>query len=287
MEPNTTVSTTALMSAAARAAHPLVDAPPHLLIDEIAAALVDHDHPSPLDYHRAQPDAPVLASARLAACVRSAFAEARLAESGVDQLVVLGAGLDTAAHRMPVGTHAWLVDLPGVLAHRRALFARAGLADAGTPVPVDLASASPVDALCAAGFDPDRPAFVSWLGVSMYLDAAAVRGVLAGLRALAGGSHLVFDHIVPPALRDAAGAGYAQAVAAVAGRSGEPWHCTPSPDQITDWLADAGWAVREACDETDAAGPGFWPRSDALTPMRLVRLVHAVRETTGAPAQRA
>lgn len=57
-------SMTALMSAAARAAHLLVDDAPHLWDDPVALALCRALRPSPLDYQLARPAAAVLASAR-------------------------------------------------------------------------------------------------------------------------------------------------------------------------------------------------------------------------------
>lgn len=269
---------TALMSAAARAAHPLVDDAPHLWDDPVAVALCRALHPSPLDYQLARPDAAVLAAARLSTVTRSAFTQNRRRGSGLEQYVVLGAGLDTSAHHRHEGAWArtWLVDLPGVLAWRAGLFQQAGLGDVGTTVPSDLAAGHVIEDLTAAGLDRTRPAFVAWLGVSMYLEAAAVRAVLVDLARLAPGSRLVFDHILPAGLRDEAGATYAQGVAAATGAAGEPWRCTPGPDELTAWLDDAGWDVVEDVAEADAPEPGFWPRTDSLRRMRLVRLTHAV-----------
>jgi len=53
---------------------------------------------------------------------------------------------------------------------------------------------------------------------------------------------LVFDHILPPPDRDAAGHRYARAFAAAVG-GWEPWLCVPSLDEIAGWLDDAGWRV--------------------------------------------
>ncbi|GIG26924.1 S-adenosyl-L-methionine-dependent methyltransferase [Cellulomonas denverensis] len=263
------------MSAAARAAHGLVDHPPHLIDDDVARALCDAlPGPSPLDYQRAHPDQPLLAAARLSAVTRSAFAEQRLTRSGLDQYVVLGAGLDTSAHRHAADT--WLVDRGPVLDWRAQLFAAAARPDRGRPVPCDLAEASAVDALLRHGLDPDRPVFVAWLGVSMYLDRDAIQAQLADLARLAPGSMLVFDYVLPPALRDGPGAAYAEAVSAATGATGEPWRYTPAPDEVSAALAGAGWRTVEDATEGEAAGPGFWPRTDALSPMGLIRLRHAV-----------
>lgn len=271
------------MSAAARAAHPLVDDGPPLLVDEQAPLLcAAAGSPGPLDYQRAAPREPVLAAARFSAVVRSRFAEDRVRAARTAQVVVLGAGLDTAAHRLGPDRTVWLVDLPGVLAWRAGMLAAAGIREVGRPVGADLAGDGLADALVAAGFDPGRPAAVVWLGTTMYLPSEAVRRVLDRPGLWAPGSHVVLDHVLPPGERDDAGRAYAAALAAVAGGSGEPWRSSATADEVAALLGAAGWQVVEAVDEGDAVPSGFWPdrgaaRPDGLRRQRLVRLVHAER----------
>ncbi|WP_037362677.1 class I SAM-dependent methyltransferase [Nakamurella lactea] len=267
------------MAAAARAAHPIVDSVPHLLDDDAARRLCAAAEPSPLDFHRAHPAEPVLAAARLSAVTRAAYTENRLRTSGLRQYVVLGAGLDTSGFRLAdeSSTKVWHVDLPDVLAWRAALMDRAGLEDRCVPVAVDLAAVDPVPELVRVGLDPDEPVFVAWLGVSMYLDAAAVRGTLGALGTLARGSELVFDHIAAPPERDAAGAAYVAAVGAALGAGGEPWRCTPSRHEVLHWLEASGWTPTAVLEEAETVPADFWPRTDALTRKQLVRLAHARR----------
>lgn len=279
MKARETPSQTALFSAAARAAHPLVDDEPHLLADEVAQRLCRATSPSPLDYQLAQPEAAVLAAARLSACTRSRYAEAVVSEAGTEQVVVIGAGLDTLANRLPPGARAsvWLVDRPGVLAWRARLFAEAGLVDAAHGVAADLAQGFDLADLAATGVDLRRPVTVVWLGVSMYLTPQECRRFIATLAGLADGSSLVFDHHLPADLRDDAGKEYTQAVAAMAGHVGEPWQCSPAPGTVRTWLTEHGWQVEADVDEAAATPEGFFDRQQHLSPMRLVRLVHATR----------
>lgn len=266
----------ALMACAARAAHHLVDDDPRVLNDSTGRALCRTVEQSPLNYQLAQPQAPLLAAARLCAVSRSVFTERLLRESGVAQYVVLGAGLDTSAHRVaPGGVRVWLIDRPGVLAWRKHLFALAGLTDVGTPVGCDVGNTEVVDELRKAGLDVSRPVFVSWLGVSMYLTPGTVQAVFAQLRRLAHGSHMVVDYVLPCELRDHNGTAYAQIVAAAVGANGEPWLSTPRPQDVTDWLTRAGWDTVDDVSEADSLSPGFWPRADSLQPMRLIRFLHA------------
>ncbi|HEY5411185.1 MAG TPA: class I SAM-dependent methyltransferase, partial [Caulobacteraceae bacterium] len=49
--------------------------------------------------------------------------------------------------------------------------------------PVDFQTQTLAEGLAASPFDAARPAFVSWLGVSMYLDEAAAMHTLGQLAA--------------------------------------------------------------------------------------------------------
>ena len=142
---------------------------------------------------------------RLFIAVRTRFAEDALAaaiERGVQQLVVLGAGLDTYAYR---GTcrerlRIFEVDHPATQAWKRQR-----LADAAIPVPRNLTFA-PVDferqdlaaGLETAGFDPARQTFFMWLGVVPYLTAEATWSTLDFIGSLPNGAHVVFDYSDPP-----------------------------------------------------------------------------------------
>jgi len=142
-------------------------------------------------------------------------------------------------------------------------------------VPTDLSEGVDLAALQADGLTLSLPVLVVWLGVSMYVDPTACRSLLSQLARLAPGSRIVFDYILPPRLRDWAGRDYAAAVAGFAGRSGEPWVCSAAPEEIATWLYEAGWQPAVDVAEAEVAPSGFWPRSDALKPMTLVRLVEA------------
>ncbi len=274
-----TPSQTALFSAAARAAHAIVDQPPHLLHDEAAAQLCKLAAPSPLDFQLAHPGAGVLAAARLSACARSRYAEASLSETRIEQVVVIGAGLDTSALRLPSAHEArvWVIDRPGVLAWRTQLFNGAGLLDATRHIAADLTEGFDVGILAKAGVDLERPVLVTWLGVSMYLRPADCRAFLADLSELAAGSRLIFDYHLTPELRDERGTEYAQAVAAMAGRQGEPWQCSSTPEEMGTRLADCSWQLLEDVDESSIAPEGFFANQEYLRPMELVRLVQAMR----------
>jgi methyltransferase (TIGR00027 family) len=107
----------------------------------------------------------------------------RLVARAVDQLsirqiVILGAGYDTRAARIPrAGVRYFEVDHPATQAAKRARIAELPgyPALAARYVTCDFEREDPVTRLCESGFDAREPALVIWEGVVPYLTEAAVR----------------------------------------------------------------------------------------------------------------
>ncbi|MFG1862197.1 class I SAM-dependent methyltransferase [Microbispora bryophytorum] len=277
-------STTALHAAAARAAHLIVDGEPVVFRDPFAYALLGEWADDCLRPHREMPDHPVVAGLRAAVVTRGRYTEDRLAGAvrrGVRQYVILGAGLDTYAWRPASGpVEVFEVDHPGTQRWKREATARAGLPAPRrlTYVPADMeAGECPVDRLVAHGFDPDRPAFVSWLGVTVYLTREAVARTLAGLGRLAPGSEIVVDHLLPEALRGPRARAYAEALMPLVAKGGEPWLTFLSPREAADLLEEHGFEVAEQVPECDAAGPALREHADALACSGISVITHARR----------
>ncbi|MEM1248099.1 MAG: class I SAM-dependent methyltransferase, partial [Acidobacteriota bacterium] len=189
-------SLTAEATAAMRAAHQVFDAAPLVLRDDVAARLL---LPRPwqglatgsrlLRRRRALlgmveawlPPRAAVATRRLRAqiVVRSRYAEDALAaaqERGVEQYVVLAAGLDTFSLRQPAGElRVFEVDEPSTQADKRKRIRRSGLVVPETVefVGIDFERQTLSEALEESGFDADAPCFLSWLGVSYYLTRPA------------------------------------------------------------------------------------------------------------------
>ncbi|MBW0104621.1 class I SAM-dependent methyltransferase [Pseudonocardia sp. KRD291] len=133
--------------------------------------------------------------------VRSRFFDDCLcgaARAGVDQVVILAAGLDTRAFRLdwPSGVTVYEIDQSAVLEFKDTVLDREG-ADAAagrSVVPVDLRHDWPA-ALTAAGFDPSWRTV--WLaeGLLPYLPAAAERLLFERVQELsAPGSRIAVEH---------------------------------------------------------------------------------------------
>ena len=194
---------TAVRVALWRATHVQVDAPPHVLEDEIGLRLV-----APEEGWQRRPDlnpeytrlfrASIVARARF---IEDLVVDA--AERGVDQYVLLGAGLDTFAQRRPEVAsrlHVFEVDQPGPQLWKQQRLAELGFdaPDWLRFVPVNFESGlNWLKPLEAAGFDARRPAVVTSTGVSMYLTTEAIARTLREVAAFAPGSTFAMTFLVP------------------------------------------------------------------------------------------
>jgi methyltransferase (TIGR00027 family) len=285
-------SQTALTAAAARAAHLIVDQPPVIFADTLALDLLG-DHAAELvAYHRAHGDHVVLSGARGQATCRSRYTEASLATaitSGIAQYLILGAGLDSFAYRSPLSGHVRVfeVDHPATQDFKLAQLSAAGIPVPGNVVfvPVDFedgpAGGSLAERLVRSGFDLTRPAFVSWLGVTMYLTEAAIGQTLAEVSGFAPGSELVADYMLTAGLRDEDGSAYVDLVAPVAAERGEPWLTFLSPAQMSALLTAHGLTPLRHVSQEDVGDAATWERSDSLRPTRLSQIAHAILRAPG------
>ncbi len=196
-------SRTAFAAAAYRAAHQVVDQG-RIFQDPFALPILGLTAETIVDSAQAQQ---AQGGMRFFIASRARFAETALERGvearGVEQLVVLGAGLDTFAYRNPLGDRLQIfeVDFPATQ-----LWKKRRLKDAGIAIPETLAFA-PVDferdsllgGLEAAGFAAGKRSCFMWLGVVPYLTLAAVSATLTSIGGLKRGAEVVFDDSDPPA----------------------------------------------------------------------------------------
>jgi methyltransferase (TIGR00027 family) len=263
---------TAVRVALWRAMHVQVDAPPHVLEDEIGLRLA-----APDDGWRARPDMdPVGTSGfRAAILARARFIEDLVAEQvghGVAQYVVLGAGLDTFAQRRPqraARLRVFEVDQPGPQAwkRRRLIELGFGIPDWLRLVPVDFeASGDWWQQLAAAGFDPARPALVASTGVTMYLTKDATAATLRQLAGLAPGSTLAITFLLPTKLVEDVDRSGLQASEKGARASGTPFISSYTPQEMLALARDAGFKDARHVSGSSLAERYFADRTDGLRP---------------------
>ncbi len=186
------VGATALGVAAARAAETRSENP--LISDPFAQVFLDaagdgvwnwHSAPQlPAEIVEAEPDLPLQMQAMVGYMAsRTAFFDeffVNAARAGIGQAVILAAGLDARAWRLPWqgeqggpdGVTVYELDQPKVLDFKAATLAAHKPACNRVAVPVDLRQDWP-SALRQAGFDPGAPSAWSAEGLMPYLPAAA------------------------------------------------------------------------------------------------------------------
>ncbi|MGV0811124.1 class I SAM-dependent methyltransferase [Mycolicibacterium boenickei] len=125
----------------------------------------------------------------------------RAIDAGVQQVVMLAAGLDSRAYRLPWadGTVVYELDQPRVLEFKRDTMERLGVTPTAErrEVAVDLREDWP-QALRANGFDPSRPS--AWIaeGLLIYLPASAQERLFAGIDEMAAsGSFVGVEEAIP------------------------------------------------------------------------------------------
>ncbi|MEK2603915.1 class I SAM-dependent methyltransferase [Burkholderia arboris] len=255
-----------------RALHVELDAPPHVLTDEVGLRLLA---PEPGWQQRGDMDPQFTRPFRASIVARARFIEDLVAEQaarGVSQYVILGAGLDSFVQRRPeMGSRVTVfeVDPPAPQAWKQRRLAELGY---GVPgwlrfVPVDFeAKQSWRDALVGAGFDAGKPAVVVSTGVSMYLTREANAAALREVASLAPGSTLAMTFLLPLEHADPDVRPGLEMAAKGARASGTPFISFFMPAQIQALALAAGFAKAAHVSAADLTRRYFADRTDGLRP---------------------
>ncbi|GAA4385181.1 hypothetical protein GCM10023088_54450 [Actinomadura verrucosospora] len=177
------------------------------------------------------------------------------------QVVILGAGLDGRAWRMPelAGTAVFEVDHPrSQQDKRRRAAALSPPAGKIAYVPVDFTADRLDDSLDAAGHRTDRPTTWIWEGVVPYLTRAETAATLQALaKASAPGSRLVV-HYQAPSLVASLGRPVARAMRRLSRQpdpmAHEPWRSAWTQAAMRELLTGQGYAVARDTDLLTLAG---------------------------------
>jgi methyltransferase (TIGR00027 family) len=183
--------------------------------------------------------------------------------SGVEQMLILGAGFDSRAYRLEQLSQVAVfeVDHPATqAAKRRVLMRGAGRIPANVRfVPVEFGADDPAVKLAGSGFVSGAPTLVLWEGVTNYLDSASVDATFRFLAsAIATGSPVLFTY-VDRAMLDGSVAfeGAATTLRAVR-RVGEPLTFGLNPREVPGYLGDRGFTLESDTVVRDAA-ERFYP----------------------------
>jgi methyltransferase (TIGR00027 family) len=193
--------------------------------------------------------------------------EASLAD-GVDQVVLLGAGLDNRAYRIEALKNARVieVDHPSTQNYKRERLAAAGdplpAAREVVRAPINFEHDDLEEVLLKAGLDRSRRSFWIWEGVTIYLTPEAIRATLGHIANLSpAGSRLAMTYGIGLASRLEK-----QALAlgrAAVGLLGEPFVTPLSKDEMGSLLEEFG--LHRLSDETTQDwGRRYWDQTFAV-----------------------
>jgi methyltransferase (TIGR00027 family) len=262
---------TAVRTALWRALHVEVDQPPHVFEDKVGLQLA-----APDDDWRSRPDmSPFTRPFRASILARARFVEDLVTEQaarGVEQYVILGAGLDTFAQRWPDLTsqlRVFEIDQPDPQEWKRQRLIDLGF---GIPsflrlVPVDFEAGNAWwTRLLASGFDATRPAVIASTGVSMYLTTEAIVATLRQVATLAPGSTFVMSFMLPIKMLDEDVRPGVERAAEGARASGTPFISFFMPDEMLALARDAGFNAARHVSAAMLAERYFAGRTDGLRP---------------------
>jgi methyltransferase (TIGR00027 family) len=167
------------------------------------------------------------------------------------QFVILGAGFDTRAFRLPkdARVRSFEVDAPKTQAIKREILEKVGIdSTAVTFVAADFEKEDWLTRLVDAGFDPGKPALFLWEGVMMYLDREAVEATLRKIASTAKGSVVAFDYFTTEPLESQAL--YWRYARTMTRAAGEPLtfgidSTPPSGERLAEVLRSCGLSLGE------------------------------------------
>lgn len=254
-----------------RALHVETDDAPHVFEDEVGLKLA-----APDDGWRSRGDMhPFTRPFRASIVGRGRFIEDLVEEQaalGVQQYVILGAGLDTFAQRRPELASRLIVyevDRPGPQEWKRRRLIDIGF---GIPsylrlMPVDFeAGETWWERLAEAGLDPNLPAVVASTGVSMYLTKHANVATLRQVASFAPGSTLAMSFLMPIELTDPDLRPAMEIAVAGSRASGTPIISFYTPEEMLEMAREAGFRDARHVSAADIAQRYFAGRTDGLRP---------------------
>jgi methyltransferase (TIGR00027 family) len=292
------VDSTAVNVALWRAAHLILDDPPYVLEDSIGFQMVNRaDLLLEAGYHvpdGAPLDAPGddwLRDPRIvddmrrrwrgSVLARARFVEDEVVRSGLEQYVILGAGLDSFALRRPdlaPRLQVFEVDQANMQEWKKYRIEELGFAVPPNLhfAPVDFENGeSWVDKIVTVGFDPTIATFASCLGVTQYISKQATLETMRMAAALLARATFVCSLVLPAELIDPAEYEMRAATEQGAANRGHPWISFFDPREFIDIARQAGFEHVRHVSPDDLAHLYFAGRVDGLRPSSSDHLVIA------------
>ena len=262
-------SRTAVLTAVARDLYR--QEPPPLIFDDALAMGLAGAEGLPLRQRlrRDLPSSHVLAFSRWV-CIRSRFAEDLVEQAvgrGVEQYVILGAGLDSFAYRrgdLLDRLKVFEVDHPASQSWKRDRLSELGvkIPDSLVFAPLDFEQDTLRHGLANAGFDFGRSAVFTWIGVTMYLTLDAITVTLATLAQCLPGTQVALSYNQPHHALDRFAVAVTSTFAGIASEMGEPFVTLFLPAEIGELLRSQRFGEIVDFGSEEARGLYFDGRAD-------------------------
>lgn len=253
-----------------RALHVMLDPKPHVLTDDVGLKII-----SPPPEWTKRPDMDPVNSRRARALIvgRSRFIEDLVEEQikkGIQQYVILGAGIDTFAQRRPeLASSLKIFEIDQAQPQE---WKKQRLTELGyypnthlNFVPVNFESGqSWWNQLLAAGFDPQKPAVVASTGVTMYLTKETNIATFKQMAGLAPGSTFATTFMLTFELLEEIDKPVQEFTMKMAKQSGTPFISFFSPEEILNIAAKVGFKAMRCVSQVDIRKKYFDDRPDGL-----------------------
>lgn len=166
---------------------------------------------------------------------------------GIGQVVILGAGFDSRAYRIPHVERARVfeVDRPAMVAIKQSRLKKmlGKLPKHVVFVGIDFDRARLSDSLSAAGYDAMQRTFFIWEGVTQYLTRETVDEVLCYVAGAAAGSRIGFTYTHCSVIDGSLDRDVDRRLRSLVARLGEPWITGFDPAGMSDFLRGRGLSM--------------------------------------------
>lgn len=199
-------------------------------------------------------------------------------KEGFSQIVILGAGSDTRALRIPgiEKTHVFEVDHPAPQAWKKLCLKKmlGTLPSHVTFIPMDFDEQPLKDGLAASGFRTNARTFVISEGVTQYITGEANDATFEYVSKTAPGSRMVFSYvhrgIIDGSFKDA------QKWKSLGEQKSTPWIFGIDPAELVEYLSARGFALVDHVGGSDYQERYLNPRGRHIPPFEAERIALAV-----------
>jgi methyltransferase (TIGR00027 family) len=207
--------------------------------------------------------------------------------SGIDTVVILGAGLDTRAYRLPQTStlSVYEMDLPQTIAYKEGKLRQlyGSVPRHVKLIPIDFDRQELEEVLRSHGYSLDQKSFFIWEGVTQYISETAVRSVFEFLAKVRSGSRIVFTYIVRDFIDGETTYGLERLYQQTRVKK-QMWQFGLQPSQVAAFIGEYSWKEFEQVGADEYRQRYLDPMGRTDTVMEIERMVYAEKTTTGQTA---